>query len=188
MKLTSRPNRPDHTDRYNRQTQTRSNQTLSSRPPKSWRRQSRYLYLRIVRSRSSPKAVARGLAAGVFSGMFPLFGFQTIIALILAIIIKGNKLVAAIATWISNPLTYVPLYMFNFYIGKWLLGGHEVVPFSPIDVTSWGQLSELGAIVLLCLFLGCLVSGIITSVISYFVGLWVLRRMRRAYYQHKHRS
>jgi uncharacterized protein (DUF2062 family) len=117
--------------------------------------------------------------------MFPLFGLQTIIALILAILFKGNKLIAAIATWISNPLTYVPLYVFNFYIGKWLLGGHEVVPFSPIDITSWEQLGDLGAVVLACLFLGCLVSGTIASMISYFVGLWLFRRLRRTHYKYK---
>ena len=57
---------------------------------------------------------ARGIALGVFSGCFPFFGFQTLIGIILARLFKGNLLLAAAATWISNPLTYIPLFWLNY--------------------------------------------------------------------------
>ena len=58
----------------------------------------------------SPFFNAKGLALGVFSGCFPFFGFQTLIGVFLAKIAKGNIVLAAIGTWISNPFTYIPLY------------------------------------------------------------------------------
>ena len=69
----------------------------------------------------SPFYNAKGVAVGVFSGCFPFFGFQTLLGLFLARVTKGNLVLAAIGTWISNPLTYVPLYYFNYKVGTILL-------------------------------------------------------------------
>lgn len=71
---------------------------------------------------------ARGLAAGVFCGCFPFFGLQTLLGIALATALRGNHLFAAAGTWISNPLTYVPLYWFNDQIGTWLLGAGQGWP------------------------------------------------------------
>ncbi|MFS8808493.1 DUF2062 domain-containing protein, partial [Synechococcus sp. R6-10] len=89
--------------------------TLARRDP-SWKRWLRYLYLRLLRLQSSPKEIARGLAVGVFAGCFPIFGFQTLAALVLAVPFRGNKLAAAAGTWVSNPFTYVPIYAFNYQV------------------------------------------------------------------------
>ena len=61
---------------------------------------------------------AKGFALGVFSGCFPFFGFQTILGIFFAKLAKGNIFLAAIGTWISNPLTYIPLYYFNYKVGS----------------------------------------------------------------------
>ena len=68
--------------------------------------------------KGSPLFNAKGLAIGVFSGCFPFFGVQTIIGIFIARLAKGNILLAAIGTWISNPFTYVPLYYFNYKVGS----------------------------------------------------------------------
>lgn len=65
---------------------------------------------------------ARGLAAGVFCGCYPFFGLQTLLGIGLASLVRGNHLLAAAGTWISNPFTYVPLYWFNYQLGGWLIG------------------------------------------------------------------
>ena len=52
----------------------------------------------------SPFFNAKGLAIVVFSGCFPFFGFQTLIGVFFAKLAKGNIVLAAIGTWISNPL------------------------------------------------------------------------------------
>ena len=70
----------------------------------------------------TPGQRARGVAAGVFCGCYPFFGLQTIFSIGIASLVCGNHLLAAAGTLISNPLTYVPLYWFNYQLGSWLLG------------------------------------------------------------------
>ena len=70
----------------------------------------------------TPGQRARGVAAGVFCGCYPFFGLQTVFSIGIASLVRGNHLLAAAGTLISNPLTYVPLYWFNYQLGSWLLG------------------------------------------------------------------
>lgn len=85
-------------------------------------RQAQRLTAWLWRQEGTPGQRARGLAVGVFSGCFPFFGLQTLIGVALASVLRGNHLLAAAGTWISNPFTYVPLYWFNYRLGSWLLG------------------------------------------------------------------
>ena len=110
----------------------------------SWRRRLQYWYWRLVRLQGQPDAIARGLACGVFAGLFPIFGLQTIVGVFLAILLGGNKILAAAGTWISNPLTYVPIYGFNFHVGKWSLNQHDEFTNAPVcslgnKSKNWGQ-------------------------------------------------
>ena len=72
--------------------------------------------------KGSPGERARGLAVGVFCGCFPFFGLQMMLSVGLASLVRGNRLLAAAGTLVSNPLTYVPLYWFNYTLGCWVLG------------------------------------------------------------------
>ncbi|MDJ0703101.1 MAG: DUF2062 domain-containing protein [Leptolyngbyaceae cyanobacterium MO_188.B28] len=153
---------------------------------RSWNRRIRYIYLRFVRMRGSSKEIARGLAAGVFAGLFPLFGFQTIMGIALAALLKGNKIIAAAGTWISNPLTYVPIYAFNYQVGRWLLGLSQVnYTFSKLQ--SVKTMMEMGAEITATLLVGCFVMGLICSICSYFLGLKLVNYARRQRRKFKYR-
>jgi uncharacterized protein (DUF2062 family) len=141
-----------------------------------WRRQLRYVYLRFLRLQGTPEQLARGMAAGIFSGCFPLFGFQTIIGIAVATVLRGNRLMAAAATWISNPFTYVPIFAFNYQVGHWLLGGSTAPTFDNLDtLRSW---MDMGSDVSIRLMLGSTVVGAVAGVIIYFAGLPLIRRVR----------
>ena len=73
------------------------------------------------RQEGSPGYRARGLAIGVFCGCFPFFGLQTLIGITLASLFRGNHLLAVSGTWISYPITYVPLCWLNYKVGTTLL-------------------------------------------------------------------
>lgn len=141
-----------------------------------WHRFWRYYSWRLVRQKGSPEFLARGLAAGVFAGLFPLFGLQTIIGVALAIVFRGNKWMAAAGTWVSNPLTYGPIYWLNFQVGQWLLKSHEVFDMERIKSTK--ALLEVGADFLLTLFVGCVVMATLSAFLSYFIGIKLIRRGR----------
>ncbi len=76
----------------------------------------------LSKQEGTPGQRARGLAAGVFSGCFPLFGLQTIFGIAIASLVRGNRFLAATGTWISNPITYLPIYWINYQVGSALLG------------------------------------------------------------------
>ena len=145
--------------------------------PGNWRRLWRYTYLRLLRLQGKPEAIARGWAVGIFAGCFPFFGLQIIIALILATLFRGNKIAAATGTWISNPLTYLPIFVFNFQIGQLIAGTNEL-SISDLNLKSWSALIEAGSHFAITLFIGCFFVGCILSSCTYFFSLRLMERMR----------
>ena len=144
----------------------------------SWlMRRCRLAYLRILRLRGKPQVIAKGLAIGVFAGCFPFLGLQSLIGIVLATIFRGSKVAAIAATWISNPLTYVPLFVFNYKIGKLLLGTRDSI-LLPLDLESLTTFKELGSTFVLTLLSGCFVVGMILGFITYFYSLAILERLR----------
>ena len=67
------------------------------------------------------KAVARGLACGVFWALIPL-PVQTLGAVASAIKLRGNVPMAMLGTWVSNPLTWVPVFYAGYRVGLAVLG------------------------------------------------------------------
>jgi len=145
-----------------------------------WLRRIDYYKRRLLRLQGSESAIARGIAVGAFAGMFPIFGFQTLVGVLLAVLLKGHKLAAVAATWISNPLTYVPIFAFNYQLGQWLLGTEDI-SIDEIDFQSSSALLELGFTFVLALFVGCLVMGSIVSICSYFIALRGIRHFRQSH-------
>ena len=112
----------------------------------------------------SPFFNAKGLAIGVFSGCFPFFGFQTLIGIFFAKLAKGNILLAAIGTWISNPFTYIPLYYFNYKVGSIFLdnSSNKILEKSLVIDDLWKQ----GSIFSIKLLLGSTCVGLLFAVIA----------------------
>jgi uncharacterized protein len=139
-------------------------------------RRIRLVYLKLLRLQDKPEVVAKGLAVGVFTGCFPFFGMQSLLAFLLATISRGSKVAALAATWISNPLTSVPLYIFNYKIGKLLLGTEDTV-LPPLNIESFAAFKELGSTFAITLLTGSFVVGMIAGVITYFYALVILERL-----------
>ena len=118
----------------------------------------------LLSQQGGPGNQARGLASGIFFGCFPLFGFQTFLGIVLASLLRGNRLLAAIGTWISNPFTYLPLYWFNYQIGLGLLKNEE--NHSKISQITYQSLWEQGWIISMQILLGSTVVGLFTALIS----------------------
>lgn len=147
----------------------------------------RYGYYRLLRLQSTPGQMARGLGVGVFAGSFPFFGFQTLLGISLAIPFRGNALMAAAGTWVSNPLTYVPIYVFNFKLGCWLLNidgmGLNLSTFQ--SLAAW---REWGLDFILALMVGSLAVGLVLGFLAYWGSLTWLQRYKQRRHQHWQRS
>ncbi|HAC63326.1 MAG TPA: DUF2062 domain-containing protein, partial [Cyanothece sp. UBA12306] len=108
----------------------------------------------------------------------PLFGLQTIIGVLLAVFWRGNKLAAAAGTWISNPFTYVPIFVFNYKIGQLLLRSTEIVSEESLQENwqSWSALMESGLEFIMTLFLGCFIVGLVLSFLAYMISFRFINR------------
>ena len=80
------------------------------------------LYGRFIRIRGEPREIGLGFALGLFIGMSPSMGFQMALAIFFAALLKWNKISAAVAVWITNPVTAPLIYSMNYLIGARILG------------------------------------------------------------------
>ena len=129
-------------------------------------------YLRLLGElEGTPAKRARGIAVGVFSGCFPFFGLQSLMGICLASLLKGNHLLAVIGTWISNPLTYIPLYLFNYKIGSFFLGSEREL--NNLSGLTQRQMWNQGWIISSRIFFGSILVGLffglIFGLISYML-------------------
>ena len=133
--------------------------------------------------KGSSNTLARGFAVGIFAGFLPVFGFQVFIAVALAFLVRGNKILAATSTWVSNPLTYVPIYIFNFQVGRWLLREHSSLDLN-LQLKSVQDVTVLGYTMIKTLLIGSLTVSAVGSICSYFLFLWFIKGIRAWYYKH----
>ena len=127
----------------------------------------------------TPAQRARGLAAGVFCGCYPFFGLQIVLSVGVATMVRGNHLLAAAGTLVSNPLTYLPLYWFNYLVGCRLLGpGQGGINLAELNRSSlWAQGWEFSQRILL----GSTVVGMVLAIASFWMAYRLfLRREARA--------
>ena len=97
------------------------------------KRQLKAIYLLMVRGSGTPEYIARGWAIGMFFGCFIPFGFQLILSIPTAILLRGSKIGASVGTLITNPVTIFFIYPAQCYLGNRLLGGS----------LSWSRISEM---------------------------------------------
>ena len=149
------------------------------RPAAMWEglvRFSRYWYLRVIRIQATPHTIAIGLAVGIFAGLLPILPFQTIVAVTLAFVVRGSKIAAALGTWITNPLNWVPFYMLCYFIGK-VIVPFDVPPFDPTQL-EMTQMMEIGWKFFAVIMAGGLVMAIPGSILSYFLGFKAVKLYR----------
>jgi hypothetical protein len=80
----------------------------------------------LFRLRGSSKAVAGGLALGVFIAITPTIGLQVVLAALLATIFNLNRPAAIITVWITNPFTIPVIFTFNYWVGTMFFSGPPV--------------------------------------------------------------
>ena len=81
-----------------------------------------YYWRRILRVRATPHEVALGYAVGVFAACTPFLGFQTVLALALALVLRVSTPAALIGTFIGNPISWPAIWSASYISGAWLLG------------------------------------------------------------------
>ena len=154
-----------------------------------------HLVIPVFRSPHPPEYTARGVAIGVFWGVTPFLGMQTLLMIttwqaMKRALRKDASLVQALAwSWINNPITMIPMY-YSFYLaGLWLtgmsshLGGYDA--FAALWEASGRDASFVERVQLLArqlglpLVVGCFPFAIAGSWLSYVWAHRMVRTRRR---------
>lgn len=105
-------------------------------------------------------SVTKGFAVGIFCAFLPM-PFEMVAALFMAAMLGGNIPVAISAVWLSNPLTWIPLYTPCYLLGARILS-IKPIPIDQINILDLG-------LHYVALWLGCLIVGISLSLLSHLV-------------------
>ena len=150
---------------------------------------SKYLRLcaKIVREKHSPEYIARGWAIGMFYGCAIPFGFQLILSIPTAFLLKGSKIGSAVGTLITNHFTIFIIYPVQCWVGNRLLGGglsYAEVSTALSEVVSeqsFQALFKVGGDLVAAFFLGGAVFAAVMTPLTYWLvkSLVVSRRARK---------
>lgn len=155
-----------------------------------------FCVLKILHADDPPHTLALGIGIGFFVTFTPLIGFQMVLSVFLAWLLRANKVVGVPIVWISNPVTLVPIYYPCYVIGCKLLGMPVVSDKWDEISSSWDTLradattrwidkvqfwwnilvDSIGP-----LSIGCLVAASVSGILSYYISLFFIRsyRLRR---------
>ncbi len=133
---------------------------------------------RFLSLRGEPRAVALGMALGVFVGVTPTIPFHTLLIVAFGLILRWNIASAYLGSWlISNPLTIPIFYYAQYEIGTFCLGtGKTGLVLADYSLVS---LASAGWQILCPLLLGGLITAPLFAVPVYFITLRLARSLRR---------
>lgn len=128
-------------------------------------------------------ALRRGIYVGVLCAFFPLPG-QMPLALMGALLTRANVPMSVALTWITNPLTTIPVFWFAYTVGATLLGepliGIRTVGMMLTELTLWifgnGAPPPAHVFSFSAFGLGLLICGVVSSLLAglifHYVWQW----------------
>jgi uncharacterized protein (DUF2062 family) len=132
-----------------------------------------------------PERTALAFAVGVFIGFSPILGLHTVMAAIVSVIWKFNKLAIFTGIYLNNPWTLAPIVASSWAVGRLFIGAPPIeLPQFTVDIimtvefwqaiaNQWRQLAPFAV--------GATVLSVVFSCVSYPLMLYVLRAYRRKY-------
>nr|MDQ3333366.1 DUF2062 domain-containing protein [Planctomycetota bacterium] len=133
----------------------------------------------------TPHHIALGTAVGMFIGLTPTVGIQMILAIAVYYLclpfFRFNCKAALVTVYVSNPVTMLPLYWFDYRVGQIFFGGdvtkdqlNEILTYDGFAEwwqAIWTLFVELGWTMLA----GSLIVGAVGGAITYPVMRYLLR-------------
>jgi uncharacterized protein (DUF2062 family) len=118
------------------------------------------------------RSVTRAFALGLFIAFLPL-PIHILVAMVLALALRLNIPAAVAGTFLTNPLTLVPMYISAYWLGCHVLGlGFHDIRFE----LSWHWLTTGLIPIWKPFLLGCLMLGLASAIAGYITlgGIWHL--------------
>ncbi len=149
----------------------------------------------ILHANDTPHRLALGIGLGIFVAWTPTIGFQMILVIFLATALHANNRVGIPIVWISNPLTLIPIYLPNHWIGHHILKlfFHRPAPdYSALkqvlldlfhfknffthfyQASFWRDMWDLFLNISIDLWFGSLIVGLFLGTLSYIISYKVI--------------
>lgn len=167
---------------------------MSTPTRRRWWKSPRMLLRTILQLDDTPHAIALGTAIGMWIGMTPTVGIQMGLVMLVAFLTRPlfrfNVMAAIVTVYISNPITMIPIYWFNYEVGSLFIEGMVTRDqFSGVMKSEKIQDSWTAALTLVYdlgwpLVIGSLVVATVCSVITYPSMLGLVYRFRRSNPEH----
>lgn len=130
----------------------------------------------------SRRSVAGAIWIGVFIALMPLPG-QTLLALLAAMALRVNLPVAGITTWITNPITMVPFFYWEYGLGTLILE----LPIEDFDIDlSLDWVTSGFLTIWKPLLLGAFISATIIASLTYVITSVTWRLIVAYRYKRRH--
>ena len=136
-----------------------------------------------------PERTALAFSVGVFIAFSPFLGLHTIMATVVALVFRFNKVAIYSGTFVNNPfLTLVPIILASYAVGAFLLGRPLGLPAGGLELLRdphlfaadyWRALFEQFGALLLPFALGGMLLSVVCSLAAYPVTLKLLRANQR---------
>jgi uncharacterized protein (DUF2062 family) len=147
----------------------------------------------LLRTRHAPEFTARGVANGVFWGLTPTVGLQTLEIVTTwfvarKLLRRDSSLVQALVwVWINNPLTMVPMYYTFYLTGLVLIGNAGGATGYDAFLAMWTRsnvgwverITTTAAAVAVPTIVGCIPYAVVGAAASYFWAVRLLRQRER---------
>ncbi len=131
-----------------------------------------------------PERTALAFAIGTFIGFSPLLGLHTILAALVSVVWRLNKVAILTGSFLSNPWTIAPIVGASWAIGRLIIGSPPVelpqASLSALFTTEFWRLLATQWRQLLPFAVGSTILSIVSAAISYPLVLYILRNYRRA--------
>lgn len=148
-------------------------------------------FVHLLHLDDSAHRIALGVAIGMFIALTPTMGAQMVLTVLVATLLGANKVSGVPMAWITNPLTAVPVYSFNYLVGRALVGGPglkeiEGAMAAAMDPSlGWGVLARAWWSLMLRgaapLWAGCALVGLVAGALAYAVMYYLVTTYRRRY-------
>ena len=137
------------------------------------------LKAKMVRDPLPPEDVAAGWALGMFIGCSIPFGFQLIVSIPLAIMMRVSKVGATLGTLITNPVTIFIIYPVQTWaVNKFVFSGSLSFQRLMDMEWTWEAVRRLGVDAMMSFFIGGIVLALVLSPITYFTVKRIVVRYR----------
>lgn len=149
---------------------------------------------RLLHTDDTPRRTAAAFSMGVFVGFSPLFGFHTVIGIVLAFALRLNRVAALVGVYANLPWFVAPYYTVTTVLGAYMLGvamppdfGGQLAALFELSITGRAFWSGLGTLLRPLLWpfsVGSMLGAAALAGVAYVLAVPAIRAGRA----HLHRS